>query len=261
MSSSWPPAYCNLADITRVWPIRKCYGRANGTAVSGAAMRVFLLLAALSATAPTPAEEHAGHVGLCNSANTHPVKRIEACRLALNSGRLTRTELADAYYASGRARRDLGQKTQAVRDFSDAIRRNPKHANALYERGQLFESMALFRESLQDYDHAIALDPDFALALNSAAWLLAAAPDAALRDGVRAIRMAKRALRLVAYPAHRDTLAAAYAAAGRFDDAIGMQETAIAALRTTGRVLLLPAYKRRLELYRAGKPYRGQQSK
>ena len=76
------------------------------------------------------------------------------------------------------------------------------------------------------------------------------------RDGLQAVRLAQRALRLVAYPEHHGTLAASYAEAGRFAEAIRVQETAIARLRATGRILLLPDYRSRLALYRAKRPFR-----
>ena len=117
------------------------------------------------------------------------------------------------------------------------------------------EDLRHYRRAKRDYDSAIRLEPDFASALNSKAWLLSTAPEGAVRDGVEAIRLAERALLLVSYPEHRDTLAAAYAEAGRFAEAVTMQETEIFRLNATGRVLLLPAYRARLDLYRVGRPF------
>lgn len=219
-------------------------------------MRAFVLLAALSVTAPTPAEEHASSLGLCRAANTDPARRIVACSDAIGAGRLTRIELAAAYYARGRARSDLKRPAEAIGDYGHSIRLDPDHANAFHDRGKARETVGAFRDALRDFDRALALDPDFTAALNSKAWLLATVPDAALRDGVQAVRLAKRALQLVAYPEQYDTLAASYAEAGRFEEAVRAQETAIARLHATGRVLLLPQYRSRLDLYRAGRAFR-----
>lgn len=219
-------------------------------------MRTLLLLAALSVTAPTTAEEQAVNARLCRSANTPPGSRAEACRRSLAAGRLTRIELARTYYARGLAHGDLRKSAAAITDFNNAIRLDPVFANAYHARGKLHEAGARYRQAVQDFESAIRFVPDFAAALNSLAWLLATAPDATVRNGPRAIRAARRAVSLVAYPEHRDTLAAALAEAGRFKDAVAMQQAAISHLRETGRVLLLSAYERRLALYRAGRPFR-----
>ncbi|MDD9903320.1 MAG: hypothetical protein OXT06_07115 [Rhodospirillaceae bacterium] len=218
-------------------------------------MRVFVLLAALSVTAPTPAEEQAKNHRLCQSANTVPERRIIACSRSIDSGNLTRISLAQEYYARGRAQADLRHRTQAIDDFSQTIRLDPSHVNAFHDRGKAYENAGRLRSALRDYDFALARDPDFAAALNSKAWLLATAPDAAIRDGVQAVRLALRALRLVAYPEHHGTLAASYAEAGRFKEAVRTQEMAIARLQATGRVLLLTDYRSRLALYRAGQAF------
>ena len=55
---------------------------------------------------------------------------------------------------------------------------------------------------------------------------------------------------------YRGTLAAAYAEAGRFDDAVAEQERAIEMLRTTGRDDEIADFQNRLDLYRYGQPYR-----
>ena len=64
--------------------------------------------------------------------------------------------------------------------------------------------------------------------INNYAWLLATSPDAAIRDGERAVSLMEELLsagrREAAWV---DTLAAAYAEAGRFDEAVEMQEEAL----------------------------------
>ena len=215
-------------------------------------MRVSVLLAVLSVTAPAPAEEQAKNHRLCQSANTVPERRIIACSRSIDSGNLTWVSLAQEYYARGRAQADLRHRTQAIDDFSQTIRLDPSHVNAFHDRGKAYENVGRLKSALRDYDHALARDPEFAAALNSKAWLLATAPDAAIRDGVQAVRLA---LRLVAYPEHHGMLAASYAEAGRFKEAVRTQEVALARLQAAGRVLLLPDYRSHLSLYRAGQAF------
>src|SRR3982074_3225483 len=66
---------------------------------------------------------------------------------------------------------------------------------------------------------AVQLRPDWIPAVASLAWLLATAPDAALRDANAAVRVPERAADLTRRqdPGAVDVLAAAYAAAGQFD--------------------------------------------
>jgi tetratricopeptide (TPR) repeat protein len=213
-------------------------------------------LAALSVTAPVPAEELAENFRLCVSANTDPARRIIACGRSIAGGSLTRVDLSNVYYARARAQFDKRRNKAAIADYSEALRLVPDFSNAYHDRGVAYEAAGRFKAALLDYGRAIEANPDFASALNSKAWLLATAPDASVRDGALAVSLATRALRLVAYPEHRDTLAAAYAEAGQFDEAARAQALAVAGLRRTGRILLIPAYERRLALYRAGRPYR-----
>ena len=89
------------------------------------------------------------------------------------------------------------------------------------------------------------------------AWLLATAPDDKVRDGKRAVELAKTACELTEHKngGYLDTLAAAYAEAGDFKNAVEWQEKAIKA----GDMPIkdMDAAKKRLELFKNKKPYRG----
>jgi len=90
------------------------------------------------------------------------------------------------------------------------------------------------------------------------AWILATHPDARLRDSAQALQLATRAFELSPPndAAALDTLAAAYAEAGRFDDAIKSAQRAAELAQADGPKQLLGDIQARLLLYRAGKPYR-----
>jgi len=123
-------------------------------------------------------------------------------------------------------------------------------ANALSKQGNVAEAIAEYQTTLQ-------IDPNHQLALNDLAWLLATAPDARFRNGAEAVRRAEQACRLTDYklPLFVGTLAAAYAEAGRFDDAVKTAEQAIA-LATAGKKEALANKNRELlELYQAKKAY------
>ncbi len=70
------------------------------------------------------------------------------------------------------------------------------------------------------------------------------------------MRLAREAVRLENDPYYRDTLAAAYAEAGQFDNAVAEQERAIEMLWAAGQRDEIADYQTRLDLYRGRQPYR-----
>jgi tetratricopeptide (TPR) repeat protein len=94
--------------------------------------------------------------------------------------------------------------------------------------------------------------------LNALAWIQAACDIEGLRNPQQALERALRACELTdqAIPEVVDTLAVAYAAAGKFDEA---RETALKAIRaaeSAGNTSLAERIKNRLDLYEADKPFR-----
>jgi len=94
-------------------------------------------------------------------------------------------------------------------------------------------------------------------ALNILAWLLATASDDSVRDGKRAVQLAERANTLAGNndPTILHTLAAAYAEAGRFDEAL---QTARQAMKLASRAdnnAVYNAIHDELPLYELGLPY------
>ena len=108
------------------------------------------------------------------------------------------------------------------------------------------------------YRKALELQPDMTAALNNLAWILATDPNAELRNGAEAVRLAERACQVTDYhePQFIGTLAAAYAEAARFDDAIKAGERARDAAPTAGLTALAERNAQLLEEYRARKPHR-----
>jgi hypothetical protein len=93
---------------------------------------------------------------------------------------------------------------------------------------------------------------------NNLAWILATASDDRLRDGAEAIRLAEPLCRDAATAGanYFDTLAAAYAEAGRFDEAISVAQTALEMASAAQEADTAEKIRSRLELYRARRPYR-----
>jgi hypothetical protein len=116
----------------------------------------------------------------------------------------------------------------------------------LRRRGRTEEALVL-------YERAVQIDPNYARGLNSIAWLLATVDRADLRNPKKAEDYAWRACELTGFKesGYVDTLAAAYAATGRFSNAISTQELAIDLAPENRKKEM----QERLELYKQRKPY------
>ena len=99
---------------------------------------------------------------------------------------------------------------------------DPFNAIVSYSGGVEAAAAGKFADALKRYEEAIRLDPAFPWSANNLAWVLATCPDEKLRDGLRAIEFARKAIKVpgVEVPDFINTLAAAHAAAGEFDVAV-----------------------------------------
>jgi tetratricopeptide (TPR) repeat protein len=193
------------------------------------------------------------------------------------------------YVERGRAKRAKGDLDGAIKDYTEALRLEPGYSVALNNRGVVWEAKKKYDEAIKDYTDAIESDSkyatpyrnrglihqrrgDFALAakdftkaaeldpenpttLDDLAWLLATCPESPVRDGKKAVTLAKKACLLTD---HRnmllvETLAAAYAESGNYE----------AAMETQKKILDDKEYMKlygdsvrlKLKLYEDNKPY------
>ena len=114
-----------------------------------------------------------------------------------------------------------------------------------------------FPEAVKHYRAALGLKPDSPETRNNLAWLLATCPDAHVRDGVQAVAEAERACQLTHYQKTImvGTLAAAYAEAGRFDEAIATAQKACAMAAAAHEPDLLQKNQELLARYQKHQPY------
>ena len=110
-----------------------------------------------------------------------------------------------------------------------------------------------YRKEVEQYRKAADLGN--AQALNGLGWLLATCEDSAIRDGNSAVTFAEKAVAATNRkdPMFLDTLAAAYAEAGEFSKAVGVQNEAIGLLQNE---TLKKELATRLKLYESNSPYR-----
>jgi tetratricopeptide (TPR) repeat protein len=186
----------------------------------------------------------------------------------------------------------LGRVDEAIGEYEAALRLEPERhatlvmlARALVFRGRLSEAEArlgravalapadlesrrllaatLVRQdrietAVSAYEEILRLSPDDLDALGNIAWIRATHARAEHRDGARAVRLAERARDRSprAEPVLYSTLAAAYAEAGRFPDAVRTCEHAIELARSAGDTAQAGACAQQLARYRAGRPLR-----
>ena len=110
----------------------------------------------------------------------------------------------------------------ALEHFATSIEIKPRNSVVFLHRGTLYEKMGEYPKALADFNQAIEISPQLAVGYNSRAFLLATAPENQGRDGPQALEDAKRACEITQWrrPEMLDTLAAAYAATGEFEEAI-----------------------------------------
>ena len=167
-------------------------------------------------------------------------------------------KLPEAHGPLALALASLGEQDEAAVQFEQAVLEKPDDARLQYLYAMTLTMIGDARRAVDHYHQALALKPDMVEALNNLAWILAANPSDALRNGAEAVRLAERACELSEHrePVLLGTLAAAYAEAGRFGEAVKTAEKA-RNLATAGGLKDVAAKNAELlELYRAGKPYR-----
>ncbi|MCY2932315.1 MAG: tetratricopeptide repeat protein, partial [Planctomycetota bacterium] len=171
---------------------------------------------------------------------------------------LAKPDDADAHTELGNLLGQIGRVPEAISHYEQVLRQKPDSAQTHYNLGMAMAAIGKAPESIEHYRQAIRLAPNFVLGMNNLAWLLATHADPAVRDGAEAVRLAERACQLAdrKAPGLLDTLAAAYAEAGRFPDAVATAEEALALAKSMNPPAGAADIQARLTLYRAGKCYR-----
>ena len=188
--------------------------------------------------------------------------------------------------------RAAGRLADAERELREAVRLKDTSAAAHANLGPILCGSGKLDECILHLERALALDPDyssahanlaeayaargkrvraaeqFALALNAApdrpfllnrlAWLLATAPEDSIRNGPRAVELAERAASITARQdiMSLETLSAAYAEVGRFDDALRTGREALALAERQNDETTATGLARRLQLFEMRQTYR-----
>jgi tetratricopeptide (TPR) repeat protein len=161
-----------------------------------------------------------------------------------------------AYFLRGGAWCAQKQYEKGIADLTKAIEISPDHISAYSYRGYAWAQIKEYGKALADYAEGLKRAPNHDEILGNRAWLLATCPDDRYRDGRRALDDAKRSCELTRWKdaGHLGTLAAAYAECGQFEEAITWQRKALEDASYAKEYG--DDARKRLALYKLGKPYR-----
>ncbi len=158
----------------------------------------------------------------------------------------------------GTALAQRGRIEDAIPHFELALQIEPKMVRARYYLGVALVTKGRATQGLAQWRDALRDDPDNLRVLNDAAWLLATSPDAGLRDGSEAVRLATHAAQLTSEqdPSILATLAAAYAEAGQFAKATVTNQQAVNLATQQGKADLAATLSDRMGLFQRETPIR-----
>ena len=220
--------------------------------------------------------------------------RVDEAIVQFQAALVIQPDYAVAHYNLGNALFQAGQPDEAIVHYQKALAIRPDYAeahdnlgNVLFQKGQVDEAIiqlqqavairpdnaitrfnlgnALLRrgrmdEAIVHYQKALAIQPGFVEAQGSLAriaWVLATSPNSSVRNGSKAVELAQQTDRLSGgrNPTMIATLAAAYAEAGRFSEAITTAQRALQLASSQNNPTIVSALDAQLKLYQAGSPF------
>jgi Tfp pilus assembly protein PilF len=164
---------------------------------------------------------------------------------------------AEAYNNLGRLLWDSGKRQEAIAEYRRAISASPNIASPRFNLALALANVGQTSDALDQFARAAQIDPRSLEAHVAMAWLLATHPDSRVRRPEQAVELAGRAAQIAGAPHPRilDVQAAAEAAAGRFDRATQLAETAVNLANSSGDKEQGVRIGTRMLLYLQGRPY------
>jgi tetratricopeptide (TPR) repeat protein len=181
------------------------------------------------------------------------IARYLTCVAVLPNNAGAQYNLASALFRKGRT-------DEAITHYQKTLELIPQNADAHANLGSAFLAKGRIEDAIAQYREALRIEPENVAAQSNLAWLLATSSDPSLRNGQESVLLAEQASRLSSgnRPLILRILAAAYAEAGRFDDARDTANQALQAADNQGNVALSDVLRKEIALYEAGRPYHKQ---
>jgi tetratricopeptide (TPR) repeat protein len=164
----------------------------------------------------------------------------------------------EAYGNMGLALMQEGKLAEATAHLQKALEINPGNARAHFNLGYALYAAGKIPQAVAEWRFGLRIQPDALPVLNQTAWVLATCSDASVRNGAEAVTLAEHAAQISGGqdPAILDALAAAYAEAGRFDDAVQTAKRGLSLATEQSQQDLAQALSSALSLYEAKTPLR-----
>ena len=184
--------------------------------------------------------------GLINESISHYDKAISM-----------RPDYGDPYLNLGNLLFQQGRIDDAMAQWEKALGTQPHDAAFHALLGDAFLRAGSQKVAIAEYERAAQISAQDPLGRNNLAWLLATSPDASIRDGNRAIELAKEAVRLSRGkdPNYLRTLAAAFAEAGHFGEAKETARQALQAAERRSNSTLANSLRDEIALYELDLPF------
>jgi Flp pilus assembly protein TadD len=166
-----------------------------------------------------------------------------------------RPDDATVRYNLGTLLAEQGKFNEAIDNFRQTLKSRPDDAEAYNNLGNTLLATGRLDEAITYYRQALHFKPDWPLPLNNIARILITQPDPKKRNPDEAVKAAERAAELTKHgdATILETLAAAYAAAGRFNEAVTAAQAAMELASAAQNKELSNRIRRQLELYRQAK--------
>jgi protein O-mannosyl-transferase len=169
-----------------------------------------------------------------------------------------RPDYPDAHYNLGIALFQKGELDGAIAEWRTTLAMHPYDAEAHTSLGNALVQKGFLREAADHFEKALQAEPDSMVPLNNLAWILSTGPDDAVRNGARAVGLASKVNGLSSdrNPVFVRTLAAAYAEAGQFENAIKTAQRASQLASDAGEHALANRIQEDVDLYQRRTPLR-----
>jgi tetratricopeptide (TPR) repeat protein len=184
--------------------------------------------------------------------------RRDEARSAFEAALRIDPDYAQAHNNLGALLQIAGQTDAALEHYARAVALRPDNVEARTNFAQLLANRGRPSEAAAQFSAALSLKNDNIQALAGLAWIRATASDPSLREAAEAVRLAELA---DAAARHQnvialDALAAAYATAGRYDEAVRAAQTGLDLATAVGQRDVAAQFRQRIQLYQSRQPLR-----
>ncbi len=172
-----------------------------------------------------------------------------------------RPGFADAQNNLGNALLQKGRADESITHLLKALEINPEYSQAHYNLGNAYLQKGQMDDAIIEFQKLAALQPrdeEPRRILTGIAWRLATSPDPSVRNGSKAVELARQTDQLAGgnNPTMAATLAAAYAEAGQFDQAVSTARRALDLAGRQGNAAMAAGIRAQLKCYESGVPFR-----